>query len=59
MMTTSKYARVKEESHRYFKKYLRHIPKKSGHFRKKLGDNPKKLGVLFHNDGLSSENMRR
>lgn len=58
-MTTSKYARVKEESHRYFKKYLRQNPKKPGYFRKKLGDYPKKLGVLFHNDGLSSENMRR
>lgn len=58
-MTTSKCVGVKEESHRYFKKYLRHIPKKPGHFRKKLGDYPKKLGVLFHNDGLTSENMRR
>lgn len=58
-MTPSKYARVKEESHRYFKKYLRQNPKKPGYFRKKLGDYPKKLGVLFHNDGLSSENMRR
>jgi len=58
-MTTSKCVGVKGESHRYFKKHLRHIPKKPGHFRKKLEDNPKKLGVLFHNDGLSSENMRR
>ena len=58
-MTTSKYDRVKEESHLYFKKYLRQNPKKPGYFRKKLGDYPKKLGVLFHNDGLSSENMRR
>ena len=59
VMTTSKYVRVKEESHRYFKQYLRHIPKKPGHFRKKLGDYPKKLGVFFQNYGLSSGRSRK
>ena len=59
VMTTSKYVRVKEESHRYFKQYLRHIPKKPGHFREKLGDYPKKLRVFFQNYGLSSGRSRK